>query len=74
MDPLRVLAAVLVVSLSVLLAALYAHRRQRIRFLLRNRLTPLRIPSAEPTPMDGWLPWGIVGVVVVVGLAILAFV
>lgn len=74
MDPLRLLAAVLVVSLSVLLATLYAHRRRRIRYLLRNRLTPLRVPSEEPTPIDGWLPWGMLGVVVVVALAILAFV
>ena len=74
MDPWRVLAAVLVVSLSVLFALLFTHRRRRIRYLLRNRLTPLRVLSDEATPIDRWLPWGIVGVVVVVALAVLAFV
>ena len=73
-DPGRVLATVLVVSLSVLFAALFNHRRRRIRYLLRNRLTPLTVFNEEPTPIDGWLPWGIVGVVVVVALAVLAFV
>ena len=74
MDPWRVLATALVVSMSVLLAALFAHRRRRIRYLLRNRLTPLRVLSEEPTPIDGWLLWAVVGVVVVVALSILAFV
>ena len=73
MDPWRVLAAVLVVILSALLAALFFHRRRRVRYLLRNRLTPLRVPMDEPTPIDGWLPWGVLGVVVVVALAVLAF-
>ena len=71
-DPWRVLAAVLVVILSVLFAALFAHRRRRVRYLLRNRLTPLRVPSEELTPIDGWLPWAIAAVVVVVALAIAA--
>lgn len=73
MDPWRVLAAVLVAILLVLFAALFTHRRRRVRYLLRNRLTPLRVPGEEPTPIDGWLPWGVVGVVVVVALAVLAF-
>lgn len=73
MDPWRILAAVLVVILSALLAALYTHRRRRVRYLLRNRLTPLRVPMDEPAPIAGWLPWGVVGVAVVVALAVLAF-
>lgn len=73
MGPWRLLAAVLVVGLSVLFAVLFTHQRRRIRFLLRNRLTPLTVLSEEPTPIQRGLPWGIVGVVVVVTLAVLAF-
>jgi hypothetical protein len=73
MGPWRLLAAVLVVGLSVLFAVLFTHQRRRIRFLLRNRLTPLTVLSEEPTPIQRGLPWGIVGVVVVITLAVLAF-
>ena len=69
----RLLAAVLVVGMSVLFAVMFTHRRRRIRYLLRNRLTPLTVLSEELTPVDRWLPWAIVGVVVVITLAVLAF-
>ena len=69
----RSVAAVLVVSLSLLFAALFIQQRRRIRHLLRNRLTPLTTVSDVPTPMERWLPWGIIGVAVVVALVVLAF-
>lgn len=67
------LAAVLVVGLAVLFALLLAHQRRRIRYLLRNRLTPLSVLNEEPTSVQRGLPWAIVGVVVVIALAVLAF-
>ncbi len=73
MGPWRLLAAVLVVGLSVLFAVLFTLQRRRIRYLLRNRLTPLRALSEEATPIQGGLAWGIVGVVVLIALAVLAF-
>lgn len=73
-EPWRVLAAVLVVSLWLLFAVLFTQRRRRIRYLLRNRLTPLRLLGEEPTPIDHWLPWAIVGLMVVVSLAALALI
>ncbi len=68
----RGLAALLVVTLSVLFAALFIRQRRRIRYLLRNRLTPLSILSDVPMPMERWLLWGIIGVGVVVALVVLA--
>ena len=73
MGPWRPLAAVLVVGLSVLFAVLFTHQRRRIRYLLRNRLTPLSVLSEDSTPIQRGLPWGLVGVVVVITLAVLAF-
>ena len=67
------LAAVLVVGLAVLFALMLAHQRRRIRYLLRNRLTPLSVLNEEPTPVQRGLPLAIVGVVVVIALAVLAF-
>ncbi len=69
----RALATLLVVGLSVLFAVLFIQQRRRIGYLLRNRLTPLRAPSDVPAPMERWLPWGIIGVGVVVALVVLAF-
>ena len=74
MGPWQVLAAFLVVGLSAVCAALFTRQRRRIRYLLRNRLTPLTVPSDEPTPFGVSLLWAFVGVVVVVTLAVLAFV
>ena len=54
-------------------AILFTHQRRRIRYLLRNRLTPLSVLSEEPPPMQRGLPWGLVGVVVVITLAVLPF-
>jgi hypothetical protein len=73
-DPWRILAAVLVVSMSILFALLLTLRRRRIRYRLRNRLTPLRVLSEEPAPIDRWLPWLILSVVVVVTLVGVAMV
>jgi len=73
MGPWPILAAVLVVGLSVLFAALFIQQRRRIRYLLRNRLMPLTVPEDEPRPIERPLPWAVVGVVVVVTLAVLAF-
>lgn len=71
-DPWRVLAALLVVALCMLFAVLFTYQRRRIRFLLRNRLTPLTVSRGAPSPIDRWLPWAIAGAVVVVSLAVLA--
>jgi hypothetical protein len=73
MGPWPVLAAVMVVGLSVLFAALFTHQRRRVRYQLRNRLTPLTVLSEERTPIERWLPWGLLGFVVVIALAVLAF-
>ena len=73
MGPWRPLAASLVVGFSVLFAVLFARQRRRIRYLLRNRLTPLSVLSEELTPIQGRLPLGLLAVVVVVTLAVLAF-
>lgn len=72
MGPWPPLAAVLVVGLSVLLAVLFSHQRRRIRYVLRNRLTPLSVLSDEPTAIQRRLTWAIVGVVVVITLVVLA--
>ena len=69
----RSLAALLVVSLSLLFAVLFIRQRRRIRYLLRNRLTPLSALTDVPTPVERWLPWGIIGAGVVVALIVLAF-
>ena len=71
--PWRPLAAALVVGFSVLFAVLFARQRRRIRYLLRNRLTPLSVLSEELTPIQRALPLGLLAVVVVVTLAVLAF-
>lgn len=73
MAPWRALAALLVVSLSVVFAVLFIQQRRRIRYLLRNRLTPLTALSDMPTRIERWLPWAIVSVGVVVALVALAF-
>ena len=74
MGPWQVLATFLVVGLLVLFAALFTRQRLRVRYQLRNRLTPLTVLSDERTPIDRSLPWAVVGVVVVVTLAVLAFI
>ena len=68
----RLLAALLVAGLSALFAVLFLHQRQRVRYQLRNRLTPLTALDDQPTPTERWLRWGILGVVLVVTLAMLA--
>ncbi len=73
MVPWRVLAALLVVGMSVLFAVLFIQQRRRIRYLLRNRVTPLTVVTEAQTPIQRWLPWGALGVVVVLTLAALAF-
>lgn len=72
MGPWSGVAAVLVVGLAVLFAVLFIHRQQRIRYVLRNRLTPLMALTDEPAAIERWMPWGVVGLVVVVGLSVLA--
>ena len=52
---------------------LFTHQRRGIRYLLRNRVTPLTVLSEEATPVQRGLPWAIVGVVVVITLVVLAF-
>ena len=69
----RSLAALLVVGLSLLFAVLFIQQRRRIRYLLRNRVTPLTALSDVRTPVERWLPWGIIGAGVVVALIVLAF-
>ncbi len=69
----RSLAALLVVGLSLLFAVLFIQQRRRIRYLLRNRVTPLTALSDVPTSVERWLPWGIIGVGVVVALIVRAF-
>ncbi len=73
MGPWQVLAAFLVAALLVVFAALFTRQRRRVRYLLRNRLTPLTVLSDEGSPIERSLPWAVFGVVVVVTLAILAF-
>ena len=73
MGPWSVLAGVLVAGLATLFALLFIRRRQRIRYLLRNRLTPLTVPTDDPTPIERWLLWGVIGIAVVIGLGVLAF-
>ncbi len=73
MGPWQILAALLVFGLSVVFAALFIQQRRRIRYQFRNRLTPLTVPTDESRPMERTLPWAVVGVVVVVTLAVLAF-
>ncbi len=73
MGPWSVLAALLVVGLAALFALLLIRQRRRLRYLLRNRLTPLTVLTDEPTPIEHWLPWGIVGLAVVISLGVLAF-
>ena len=73
MGPWSVLAALLVVGLAALFAVLFIRQQRRIRYVLRNRLTPLTVLTDEPAPIERWLPWGIVSLAVVVGLIILAF-
>lgn len=72
MGPWSGVAAVLVVALAVLFAVLFIRQQRRIRYVLRNRLTPLTVLTDEPAPIERWLPWGVVGLVVVVGLSVLA--
>ena len=67
------LAGLLVVGLSVLFAVLFVHQRRRVRYQLRNRLMPLTVLVDQPTPIERRLRWAILGVVVVVTLAFLAF-
>lgn len=69
----RSLAALLVVSLSLFFAVLFIQQRRRVRYVLRNRLTPLTALSDVPIPVERWLPWGIIGIGVVVALIVLAF-
>ena len=73
MVPWSGVAAVLVVGLAVLFAVLFIRQQRRIRYVLRNRLTPLMVLTDEPAATERWIPWGVVGLVVVVGLAALAF-
>jgi len=73
MGPWSVLAASLVVGFAVLFALLFLRQRRRIRYLLRNRLTPLTVLTDESTPIERLLPWGVVGLAVVVSLVVLAF-
>ena len=62
----------LVAGLAVLFAVLFIRQQRRIRYVLRNRLTPLMVLTDQPAPVERWLPWGVVGLVVVVGLIVLA--
>ncbi len=73
MGPWHVLAALLVIGLSVVFAALFTRQRRRIRYQLRNRLTPLTVVTDDRVPIQRSLPWAVAGVVVVVALAVLAF-
>jgi len=68
----RLLATSLVAGLSVLFAVLYLLQRRRVRYQLRNRLTPLTVLNDQPAPIERRVRWGIVGVVLVVTLALLA--
>lgn len=62
----------LVVGLAVLFTVLFTRQQRRVRYVLRNRLTPLTVLTDEPAAIERWLPWGVVGLVVVVGLSVLA--
>ena len=73
MAPWRVLAAVLVMGLSLMFVAVFIQQRRRIRYALRNRLIPLRVMSETETPIQRWLPWSVLGMAVVLILAALAF-
>ena len=69
-----VLAALLVVGWAVLFAVLFVSQRRRVRYQLRNRLLPLNaVLNDGPTPIERRVRWAIVGVVVAVTLAVLAF-
>ena len=67
-----ILAVLLVVGLAVLFAVLFIRQQRRIRYVLRNRLTPLTVLTDEPAPIERWVPWGLVGLVMAVGLRVLA--
>lgn len=69
----RLLAAFLVVAMLGLFAVLLIQQRLRIRHQLRNRLTPLRLLVDQPAPIERRVRWSILGVVVVVVLAVMAF-
>lgn len=69
----RLLAALLVVGMSGLLAGLLIHRRRRVRYRLRNRLMPLSALVDQPAPIERRVRWVIFGAVMVVILAVMAF-
>ncbi|MDQ3640420.1 MAG: hypothetical protein M3450_02830 [Actinomycetota bacterium] len=69
----RLLAGLLVVGVSGVLAALFIQKRQRVRYRLRNRLMPLTPLVDQPAPIERRVRWVIFGAVVVVILAVMAF-
>ena len=69
----HLLAGLLAVGMSALLALLLIHQRRRVRYQLRNRLMPLTLLVDRPTPIERRVRWTILGVVVVVILAVLTF-
>jgi len=62
------LATILLGVMVVAFVALFLARRARTRYMLRNRLTPLRTTDAQPGPSGRWLPRALLGVAIVAGL------
>ena len=67
------LAGLLVVGLSLILGGLFVSGRRRVRYQLRNRLTPLTVLDYQPAPIERRLQWYILGAVALVTLAVLLF-
>ena len=67
------LAGLLVVGLSLVLGGLFISGRRRVRYRLRNRLTPLTVLDQQPAPIERRVRWYILGAVALVTLALLIF-
>jgi len=66
------LATVLVGVMVLAFVALSLVRRARTRYMLRNRLTPLRIMDVQPGLSGRWLLRALLGVAIVTGLIAVA--
>ncbi len=69
---MSLLATILLGVMVVAFVAVFFERRARTRYVIRNRLTPLRVMDEQPGLSHRWLPRALLGAAIVAGLIAVA--